>query len=87
MTAELARKLDTCGSCGYVFTAGELLYRTRAKLTRCKTCAEKIGPLPQIVLPEVKQVQHPPLPKFTTFEARRAWKVVRDDWKQKASGG
>jgi hypothetical protein len=88
MTAELAHKGDTCGSCGHLFKTDDVLYRTRARLIRCKGCAEKITPqLPEVVLTQPPQVKPLEMPRFTAFGARKAWKVVREDWRQKAAGG
>jgi hypothetical protein len=49
MTAELAHKGDTCGSCGQRLKVGDPLYRvTVRQLKRCEACARPllIGPLP-----------------------------------------
>jgi recombinational DNA repair protein (RecF pathway) len=85
VTAELAQKTDRCGSCGK--PCGEIRYRLKSGLVRCKDCAAQIGPVPELVLANVTPRVHPQMPKFTAFGARRAWKAVREDWKQKQAGG
>lgn len=84
MTAELAHKTDTCGSCGNF--CGEVRYRLKSGLIRCKACAAKIGPVPELVLVQPHQVQHPVMGKFSTFEARRAWKAVKQDYSARRIG-
>lgn len=90
MTAALAYKNDLCGSCGYQFQPDETKYLTKAKLIRCKGCAEKITPqLPQIVIEKsVRQVRHDlDFGKFNRFKVGAELRGNVLDWRAKQAGG